>query len=131
MKWLSPMEYQSFSTYDKQDMRDWQRRMESDGWGLYQIEASRTSSYVSVAYKRRMARDANGFTDSDLHRGDEVNALEMIRQHDDGEKTGAQSMFAYPGIFNVLYDREWIDWVEETQKFKLSEAGRTALASQK
>jgi hypothetical protein len=117
------MEYRAFTGYDQEAAREFQREMDSGGFECYGINAGRTSTFVSMQYKREFPRDANGFTDSDVHRADEVKALKHCLTL---SETGVWGDFtAYKDVMFFLYDRGWVE-----EDCRITESGRAALASQ-
>lgn len=120
---MTPMEYKALTTYDRAEADNFQREMDEGGFTCYGINASRTSTFVSMQYKRVMPRDANGFSDSKVHRDDEVNVLKVCAKFTD---TGEwEACLAYENVMHYLLNREWI-----TDLGKITEAGRAALATQ-
>jgi hypothetical protein len=122
-KKFSQMEYRSFTGYDRQGAMAFVREAEAEGFDLYDINMSRTSSFTSLALKRRMPLDANGFTDADSERADETQAL---KAHLHLELTGEFVTFkAYNDVQYYLHQRGWIK-----DEGGITEAGKIALASQ-
>lgn len=122
-KKLSPPEYRSFTGYDRQGAMAFMREAEAEGFELYDINMSRTNSFTSLALKRRMPLDANGFTDADSERTDEIQAL---KAHLHLDLTGEFAKFtAYNDVQYYLHQRGWIK-----EAGGITEAGKIALASQ-
>lgn len=123
MTLLALMDYKSISSYNQAEVANFQREMEEGGWKMYQINASRTNSFVSIAYKRQMPRDTNGFTDDKELREGEVDALRAVIALTD---TGVEEKFnAYKDVIAILLNRGWM-----TADYCITEAGRIAYASQ-
>lgn len=130
-KQLSPWEYESLSTYSDSDARDFQRRMDREGWELYQINSNRSGHFfMSVAYKREMPRDENGFTiqvKGECYYEDEVAVLEFCKKVSEVGFDAAQAegpCMAYRGCAHFMFNREWIE-----EDMKITTKGRIALAA--
>lgn len=123
MKPLAPMEYRGFTSYDTGEVSKFQREMDEGGWECYGINASRTSTFVSMQYKRECLLDASGFTANEKFRKDEINALQLCVDFVDTGIWG--DCTAYENVLYFMHNRGWI-----TDDCKITEAGRVALASQ-
>lgn len=132
-KRLSPYEYESLTTYSDSDARDFQNRMDREGWDLYQINSNRSGHFfMSIAYKREIPRDENGFTTSmpktELnYYDDEVVVLEFCKKVSEIGFDAARAegpCMAYNGCAHFLYNREWIE-----EDMSITVKGRIALAA--
>lgn len=120
---LSEYEYNSIHGYDRSELRSFEREMERGGWDLYDYNISRTSSYYSVAYRRRIPLDQFGFTDEDSRRADEVAVLKLLKKF---KETGVwDSLTVYTNCAHYLFKRNFIAIVDETMQ--LTEIGLQAL----
>jgi hypothetical protein len=128
---MSPYEYEALTTYSDSDARDFQNRMDREGWELYQINSRRSGHFfMSIAYKREMARDENGFTitkPGECYYDDEVKALEFAKTvaeigWDKANESGGCTVYTHCDFY--LFNREWID-----EKVNITTKGRIALAA--
>jgi hypothetical protein len=130
-KRMSPYEYESLTTYSDSDARDFQHRMDREGWDLYQINSNRSGHFfMSIAYKREMPRDENGFTiqvKDESYYEDEVTTLEFCKKVAEIGFDAARAegpCMAYQGCAHFLFNREWIE-----EDMKITTKGRIALAA--